>query len=186
MLYLFHGSDIHTTRTKTFAWIAAARAKAPDAYYARLDSDTLTEDTMLELLGTQGLFFSKTLLLLDDPFAKVASATIILENLRELSESQNAIALLVPKLLASHVKKIEPYATKVFKNDKSTSASRGFNSGLVNALGSKNGEVLWKEITLAYRQGDVPEMVHGLLHWKARDMMQKGSSVWKNNEARNH
>jgi AmiR/NasT family two-component response regulator len=54
----------------------------------------------------------------------------------------------------------------------------------VNALSAKDGRALWKEIVKAYRQGDAPEMVHGLLHWKARDLMQKGSKVWAPEEAR--
>ncbi len=184
MLYLFHGSDVQAVRSKAFAWITAARLKAPDAYYARLDSETLTENALLESLGTQGLFFSKTLLLLDDPFSKAATSQIVLDSLKELSDSQNAVALLAPKLLATQLKKVEPYTTKVFKTDKTTSVARGFNSALVNALGTKNSQALWKEIVLAYRQGDVPEMVHGLLHWKARDMMQKGSRDWSEQEAR--
>ena len=184
MLYLFYGSDVHAARSKAFAWIAAARTKAPDAYYARLDSETITESSLLESLGTQGLFFSKTLLLLDDPFSKAATGQIVLDNLKELAESQNAIALLAPKLLVTQLKKIEPYATKSFKSDKAPSIARGFNSGLVNALTAKDAAGLWKEILLAYRQGDVPEMVHGLLHWKARDLMQKGSRAWSANEAR--
>lgn len=184
MLYLFHGSDTNAVRSKAFAWIAAARAKAPDAFYARLDTDTLTENALLESLGTQGLFFSKTLLLIDDPFSKATTGEVVISQLKELAESQNAIALLAPKLLATQLKKIEPFVTKAFKLDRAPSAARGFNGALVNALGAKDGQVLWKEIVLAYRQGDVPEMVHGLLHWKARDMMQKGSGTWSKQESR--
>jgi hypothetical protein len=62
--------------------------------------------------------------------------------------------------------------------------ARGFNSALVNALAAKDGPALWKELQKAERQGDVPEMLHGLLHWKARDMMQKGSRAWSEKESR--
>jgi hypothetical protein len=179
MLYLFHGSDSSAARSKAFAWVAAARAKAPDAYYAKLDSETLSENALAESLSTQGLFFSKTLLLIDDPFSKASSSEIIFVNLEELASSQNAIAIVATKLLATQLKKLEPHLAKVFVHEKkSAAASRGFNSALVNALGNKNGPALWMEIQKAYRQGDVPEMVHGLLHWKARDMMQKGNGAW--------
>jgi hypothetical protein len=84
------------------------------------------------------------------------------------------------------LKKIEPHAAKVFEvNTTEKKAVRGFNSGLVNALAEKNGPKLWQEIEKAYRLGDAPEMIHGLLHWKARDLMQKGSRTWRGNEARN-
>ena len=62
--------------------------------------------------------------------------------------------------------------------------SRGFNGALVNALAAKDGEALWEEITRASRAGDAPEMLHGLLHWKARDLMEKGSRTWSPSEAR--
>lgn len=184
MLYLFHGSDTSGVRAKAFAWVAATRAKVPDAFYARTDADTLTEEGLSESLGTQGLFFSKTLLVLDDPFSKIGTAEIVLERIQELADSPNVVAIIAPKLLAARLKKIEGHATKVFIVDKKAEAARGFNSNLVNALAQKNGPTLWKEIIKAHMQGDAPELVHGLLHWKARDMMQKGSSVWKGEEAR--
>jgi hypothetical protein len=55
---------------------------------------------------------------------------------------------------------------------------------LVNALAEKRRERLWLELTRALRAGDAPEMLHGLLHWKARDLMKKGSRVWSHPEAR--
>ncbi|HEY4522942.1 MAG TPA: hypothetical protein VJK73_01055, partial [Candidatus Paceibacterota bacterium] len=36
----------------------------------------------------------------------------------------------------------------------------------------------------ALRKGDAPEMLHGLLHWKTRDLMEKGSRAWKPQETR--
>lgn len=184
MLYLFHGSDTNGVRAKAFAWVAATRAKVPDAFYTRIDADTLSDEVLSESLGTQGLFFSKTLLVLDDPFSKASTADIVLERISELAESPNVVAIIAPKLLAARVKKVEPLATKVFVVDKKPEAARGFNAGLVNALAQKNGPALWKEIIKAYMQGDAPELVHGLLHWKARDLMQKGSAVWSAAEAR--
>ncbi|MDP2655153.1 MAG: hypothetical protein Q8P17_01155, partial [bacterium] len=61
---------------------------------------------------------------------------------------------------------------------------RGFNGNLVNALASRSREKLWLEINRALRAGDAPEMLHGLLQWKARDLMEKGSRAWKPEESR--
>jgi len=185
VIYLFHGSDIHKVRAKAFQWVAAAHAKAPDAYYARLDAGAISPEALQEALSTQGLFFSKTLILLDDPFSDSAAGEAVLESLAELASSPNAVAILAPKLLATRLKKIEPHAAKVFEvNATEKKVSRGFNSGLVNALGERNGAKLWQEIEKARRLGDAPEMIHGLLHWKARDIMQKGSRSWSDEEAR--
>lgn len=185
MIYFFTGSDVNRVRAKAFQWIAASRAKAPDAYYSRLSAEQVSEEALRDALSAQGLFFSKTLIALDDPFALSESAETVLEMLPELAESQNIVAIIAPKLLAARMKKVEAKAEKVFVVDAAAKPpARGFNSALVNALGAKDGQALWKEIIKAYRLGDVPEMVHGLLHWKARDMMQKGGKAWTPDEAR--
>ncbi len=178
MIYLFHGSDVHKTRAKAFQWVAAARAKAPDAAYLRLTADQLSTESLADALSSQGLFFSKTLVLLDDPFAESGAGELVLEHLEALKASPNPVAILAPKLIASRATKLEAVAEKVFKIDAVAKKERGFNSGLVNALAARDGKTLWKEITKALRDGDAPEAVHGLLHWKARDLMQKGGRGW--------
>lgn len=184
MIYLFHGSDVNKVRAKAFQWVRAARDKAPDAAYIRLAGKEITESTLSEALGTQGLFFSKSLILLDDPFSDEDAGDAMLDLLSALAASENPIGILAPKLGSAQLKKLEAKATKVFKEDAVAKRDRGFNSALVNALGAKDGAALWKELSKSFRAGDVPETLHGLLHWKARDMMQKGSSVWGKNGAR--
>ncbi|KND51194.1 MAG: hypothetical protein ABA06_02700 [Parcubacteria bacterium C7867-001] len=185
MIYLFTGSDSGKVRAKAFAWVAAARAKAPDAPYLRIPADDLSEAVLNEALSSRGLFHAKSLVLLDDPFALSEAGELVLERLGELKDSENVVAILAPKLLAARAKKIEAKAEKVFTVDaKEKPAARGFNGALVNALASKDALALWKEIVKAERQGDAPEMLHGLLHWKARDMMQKGGKGWTKEETR--
>jgi hypothetical protein len=185
MIYLFQGTDVEKVRAKAFAWAKAARAKASEAPYIRLSADAITPDSLSEVIQSQGLFFSKMLVLLDDPFALTEAGEAVLEALPQLQESQNPIAIVAPKLLATRAKKLEAVAEKVFTFDLATKKPvRGFNSGLVNALAARDRAALWKELMRAERQGDVPEMLHGLLHWKARDLMQKGGRAWNAEEAR--
>lgn len=184
VIYLFTGSDIARTRAKAFQWVAAARAKAPDAAYIRLTVDQLSREALEHALSSQGLFFSKTLVLLDDPFAEKEVGELILELLTTLKESANPIGIVAPKLLAARAKKLEAAAEKVFTVDAAPKRERGFNSGLVNALGARDGRALWKELMKAYREGDAAEQLHGLLHWKARDLMKKGSPAWTKQDAR--
>lgn len=185
MIYLFHGSDTNKVRAKAFQWVAAARAKAPDAYYTRLDAGSTSRAALQEALMAQGLFFSKTLVLVDDPFSDTEAGEEVLEALTELAASPNAVVLLAPKLLATRLKKIEPHVEKVYEiNVTDKKPVRGFNTGLVNALAAKDGPKLWQELMKARRLGDVPEMLHGLLHWKARDLMQKGGRGWTADQAR--
>ncbi len=185
MLYLFEGNDVEKIRTKAFAWIAAARAKRPDAPYVRLGADAITAAALEEVVQSQGLFFSQMLVLIDDPFSLTAAGDVVLEALPQLIASQNPIGIIAPKLLATRAKKLKAGAEKVFTVDVAEKKpARGFNSGLVNALAARDRVGLWKEIIRAKRAGDVPEMLHGLLHWKARDLMQKGGRGWTVGEAR--
>lgn len=184
MIYLFTGSDVNRVRAKAFQWIAAARAKAPGAYYSRMAAEQVSGAALREALAAQGLFFSKTLIALDDPFANAESAEIVLGLLAELAASQNIVAIIAPKLLAARAKKVEAVSERVFTIDAPKTPARGFNSSLVNALAARDGKNLWKEIVKAYRLGDALEMIHGLLHWKARDLMQKGGRAWTPEEAR--
>lgn len=185
MLYLFTGTDSHKTRAKAFAWVEAARKKEPSASYVRIEGKSITEGAIDELLVGQGLFFSKLLVLIDEPFETKSSEELILSRLKEIEASKNPIALLAPGISAGLEKKLGKHAFKLFREDsKEKKVSRGFNSALVNALGERNGRALWLELKKSEREGDAPEALHGLLHWKARDMMQKGSRTWSKEEAR--
>lgn len=184
MIYLFHGTDVGKARAKAFAWVAAARAKAPDAAYIRLQGNQITEQALRDAILSQGLFFSKSLIVLDDPFADEAAGETVLAMLEVLASSENPVGIIAPKLLVARAKKLEAAAAKVFKEDAPAKKERGFNSALVNALGNKDGAALWKEIVKAQREGDSPEAIHGLLHWKARDLLRKGSGRWGRDGAR--
>jgi hypothetical protein len=185
MLYLFTGTYEERVRSKAFAWIEATKKKEPSVSYIRISPEQIQARSLEEITNTQGLFFSKILVLLDDPFATAATTEQVVNAIETLAASSNPIALLAPGLTSAVEKKITPHITKVFREDRvEKKAGRGFNSALVNALGSKNGKALWKEVLKSKREGDAPEVLHGLLHWKARDMMAKGSKAWKPEEAR--
>jgi len=174
VIYLFYGSDVERVRAAAFAWVAAARAKQPDLAYVRLSREELSPAALEDAALSGGLFIKRLLVLLDDPFADDAS--LIEERLEVLAKSDNAIVILAPKLAAAKAKKIIAKATKTYQFDAQGLSERGggFNSGLVNALAVGSCEKLWLEVVRALRAGDAPEMLHGLLHWKARDLIAKG------------
>lgn len=185
MIYLFTGTDEQKARAKAFAWVTATKAKVPEAPYVRLETKDISAESLQEVCGSQGLFFTKTLGLLDDPWSEKEKGELVLAHLSLLQESQNPIAILAPKLSSAITKKLEAKAHKVFSYTKVTKGfERGFNSALVNALGTKNSISLWVELMRTKRNGEAPEAVHGLLHWKARDLMQKGGGVWGKEGAR--
>jgi len=195
VIYLFCGSDVERVRSKAFAWIAAARAKQPDLTYARFAKEELTKAVLEDVAFSGGLFIKRLLVLIDDPFAKTLGggdeeaetkgSLLTEEGLAMLAKSDNAIVILAPRLAVAQAKKVAAQAAKTYQFDKGeTKDQRGFNTNLVNALAAKSREKLWLETVRALAAGDAPEMLHGLLHWKARDILEKGSRTWKPLEAR--
>src|SRR3989344_1502003 len=185
MIYLFHGSDVEKTRMKAFEWVAKARAKEPNLAYVRVGREELTEAALEDAAQSGGLFVKRLLVLIDDPFQEEISTDLVEEHINNLAVSDNAIIILAPNLVTAQAKKIIAKAKVEYKYDKAAlEDKRGFNANLVNALASRSREKLWLEINRALYAGDKPEMLHGLLHWKARDLMEKGSRTWKPQEAR--
>ncbi|MHB8860509.1 MAG: hypothetical protein ACYC48_02110 [Minisyncoccota bacterium] len=199
MIYLFHGTDVEKARAKAFAWVAAARAKEPNLAYVRLAREELSSAALEDASSSGGLFVKRLLVLIDDPYPPTRAASdedgageesssmgVLDDYLDALADSDNAIIILAPKLPALKAKKLVAKAKVEYKFDKSAAAGggRGFNSALTNALASRSRATLWLEVNRALRVGDAPEMLHGLLHWKARDIMEKGSRAWKPREAR--
>ena len=198
MMYLFHGSDSDKVRRKAFAWVAAARAKEPNLAYVRLVREELTDSALEDAALSGGLFVKRLLVLIDDPFQssrtaggedddeKKTEGSLIEEHIDRLTDSDNAIIIVAPKLAAAKAKKLAARAKAEYRYDKPVAheTARGFNKNVVNALATHSRERLWLEINRALRAGDAPEMIHGLLHWKARDLMEKGGGAWKAQESR--
>lgn len=190
MIYLFTGSDDNKVRKNAFAWVAKAREKEPNVVYVRLAREELTDVALEEITSAGGLFTRRLLVLLDNPYGiadEGRTKSIMLDDhLDTLAASDNAILILAPKLAAPKRKKIDALAkmSYVFDTTARREASRGFNAQLVNALATRSREKLWLEVVRALRAGDAPEMLHGLLHWEARALMEKNVRAWSPAEAR--
>ncbi|MFA6503199.1 MAG: hypothetical protein WCT45_03005 [Candidatus Paceibacterota bacterium] len=199
MLYLFHGTDVEKARTKAFEWVAKARAKEPNLAYVRLAREELSDTVLHDAALSGGLFVKRLLILVDDPFPaaravndeegegeETAAESVLEDHLDALATSDNAIIILAPKLSAAKAKKLAAKAKMEYAFDKLATfeVKRGFNRNLVEALGARNRAKLWLEVNRALVAGDAPEMLHGLLHWKARDLMEKGSRSWTPRESR--
>lgn len=197
MIYLFYGSDIEKVRAKAFEWVAKARAKEPNLAYVRLAREELTSAALEDAALSGGLFVSRLLILIDDPFPAAratseeeseeeSTGTVLEEHIDALAASDNAIIILAPKLPAAKAKKLAAKAKLAYTYDAPAARedARGFNTALVNALAARSREKLWLEVNRALSAGDAPEMLHGLLHWKTRDLMENGSRAWTLKESR--
>lgn len=197
MIYLFHGSDVEKARTKAFEWVAKARHKEPNLAYVRFSREDLSDSVLEDVALSGGLFVKRLLILIDDPFPaarttsedgeeKGVAASILEEHINSLAASDNAVIILAPKLGSAKAKKIAAKAKAEYKYDKLdvSEGVRGWNANLVNALALRSREKLWLEINRALRAGDSPEMLHGILHWKTRNLMEKGGRAWTREELR--
>lgn len=189
MMYIFTGTNERSVREHAFLWIATAQKKEPHLTYVRLGGEELDDATFELIIGSGALFVTRLLVLIDEPYATAVSASsceMLNAHLDELAHTNNAIVIIAPYRGNTNQKLLLEKATKVYIFDKKTTgtAERKFNSALVNALGERNSEKLWLEIVRAYRAGDAPEMIHGLLHWKARELMKKSSRAWTSAQAR--
>lgn len=198
MIYLFYGTDVEKVRTKAFEWVAKAQEKEPNLAYVRLAREELTAAALEDAALSGGLFVKRLLILIDDPFPAARAMTeedtdeeegganVFEDHIEALAASDNAIVILAPKLAAAKAKKVAAKAKVEYKFDApiTRETARGFNGNLVNALAARSRENLWLEVNRALTAGDAPEMLHGLLHWKARDLMEKSGRSWKPQEAR--
>ncbi|MBI3572266.1 hypothetical protein HY091_01885 [Candidatus Kaiserbacteria bacterium] len=197
MIYLFYGSDSEKTRRKAFEWVEKAKAKEPDLVYVRLAREEMSAAALEDAALSGGLFVKRLLVLLDDPFPskrangeeegeEADAASAVEDRLDILAKSDNAIIILAPKLASAKAKKIIAKAAKAYECNAPPrdEVARGFNSNLVNALAARDPKKLWLEIARALRAGDAPEQLHGLLHWKARDLMERGGRAWTPQESR--
>jgi hypothetical protein len=157
--------------------------------------EDITPAALEDAALSASLFTKRLLVLIDDPFPSAQTkaseqdenesdgeepAESVLEaHIEPLAASDNAILILAPKLAAAKAKKLGAQATVEYAFDlpPERATARRFNSDLVNALAAKNREKLWLEINRALRRGDAPEMLHGLLQWKARDLMEKAKAA---------
>lgn len=197
MIYLFHGTDTEKVRSKAFAWVEAARAKEPNLTYLRVAREELSPETLDEVAAARSLFAKRMLILLDDPYGSgskppreeegetTRDASLLDERLPLLAASENVVVIVAPKLLLTKARRLSAHAARAYAFDaRAEREVRGFNSNLVNALARMSREALWVELSRARRAGDAPEMLHGLLHWKARDLLEKSARSVERSRAR--
>src|SRR3569623_165213 len=94
---------------------------------------------------------------------------------KEFAESAHTFIFEEEKLLKRETDIVTKAGAKVEKVE-TGKKERGFDPhGLTFALGSRDNKKLWLGLTAALKEGEKPEAIAGLLHWKARDMLSKNT-----------
>lgn len=182
MIYLFHGADKIKAREMAHKAITAAQKKHNNAEFFKLTTENFMESKLDELIMSQGLFYSGSVILADSLFENKEIGEIVLKKIREIAESPNFFVFLEEKLNKKELEKFEKYAQKVeeFKKPerkltkKEELLARGEKIDFfefANTLGERNKKQLWTIYQEALREEVASEEVHAMFFWQVKAML---------------
>ena len=181
MIYLFYGSDMTKARAKVRHLADSLIAKKPDAAMHRYTLEDFDVTQIDELVGGQGLFVSRRIIILDTLFIRAEFKESILNNLQSLADSENIFIILEGKLLKTELQAFEKCAEKIQEcslplgiTEKQKKIVSPF--ALADALGRRDKKMLWAEYLAQRATGSVAEELHGLLFWQVKTMLAAASA----------
>ncbi len=179
MLYLIHGSDYDTVRTKVQGLVQVLHKKRPDASTFTLAGDNFTEIALDEYIGGQGLFANKYIISVHHSIDDDAMKSAILERLKDIAGSDNVFIFREGEIDAKTLEKFKKYADKIEEHQLKTSLAKKeeFNVfSLGDALGSRDKAKLWSLYIQAKMSGLEDENIHGVLVWQIKSMVRAAAS----------
>ncbi len=170
MLYLFYGTDRNKALEKALGIIEKKVTEKKDAVVFKVDTENLSNNLLIELCGSQGLFEQKFIVHLKDVFTDETSKSTILNFLKEIKESENVFIWTEGSILKKDLTKIEKHADKVWEHvakEKTEVKENIFN--ITNYLLARDKKNLWIEYQ-NLRNNFVPEEIHGTLFWAFKNV----------------
>lgn len=182
MYYLIYGDDKIKARMVAQKTVAAGKIKHNEAGFFKLTSENFTADKLDEQIGSQGLFYDKALIFLDNLCEEEESGVVLVKRLKDIKESPNFFVILEGKLNKAELEKFKKYAEKTeeFKkvekklNKKELLAQKGEKIDFfefANALGEKDKKKLWTLYQDALAESVPAEEVHGIFFWQVKAML---------------
>jgi len=182
MIYLFYGTDKIKARGMAHKAVEAAQKKHASAEYFKLTIDNFSENKLDELIASQGLFYSGSVVVADSLFDDTDIGEVIIKKIKEISESPNFFVFLEEKLNKKELEKFTKYAQKIeeFKlperklNKKEALALKGEKIDFfefTDALGARDKKGLWTLYQDALQEEVPSEEVHGILFWQVKAML---------------
>lgn len=173
MIYLLYGNNTDAVRKKVRDIVAAQIAKKPDALSFRIGEEEWKKTNLEELLGGQGLFVQKYIIVFDRLLRLEEVGEELLSRMDDLAKSEHIIIFSEGELTKEILKKIEKKAEKVQEfSQKQEKAPEKFNIfALADAFGSRNKKEFWLLYQRAILAGIPPEEVHRILFWQVKAML---------------
>jgi hypothetical protein len=165
---LFLGTDREAARAK----MNAATLVIQGADIIRITDSHTVEDLKMSLQGG-GMFGGKRVLVFEGVCANPDLCDVFLESLEHISKSKEDIFVYEEKPLAELRKKLEKYAETVEKFDAPKKERDTSIFAVANALRARDKKALWVSYMREVAEDNVPEAIHGVLFWAAKDMLIK-------------
>ncbi len=173
MLYIFHGTNSIASSNKAHVLVNSLRTKKIDAAFLEIDADNWSSEIIKEHAGGQGLFSSKSIVLLNRVTESAGAKEGLPDLLEIMNESENIFIVLEGKVLVDLKRAFEKYAEKIVVSDVVEGApKKEFNIfALGDAVSSRNHFKAWLIYRQAIESGAVPEGIVGTLFWKIKTML---------------
>lgn len=174
MIYFLHGQP-NKIFEKAGQIINSMLAKKPDASVFKINSENFNEDELKELIGGQALFNQKYIVTLSRLLEVPEAEDFLMNNLKELAESENVFVWVEEKVNSKTLEKISKKSEKV-QNFEEKKVSQGslkdsFNIfALADAVGEKNSKKAWLLYVEALKFF-TPEEIYGTLWWQVKSMV---------------
>lgn len=182
IIYLFYGTDKIKARRVARQTVEAAKKKHTGAEFFKLNSENFSAGKLDELIMSQGLFYSGSVILADSLFADDQIGGMVFKKIKDIAESPNFFVFLEEKLNKKDWEKFNEYAEKVeeFKKaekkltKKEALAERGEKVDFfdfTNSLGEKNKKLLWTLYQDALVEEVNSEEIHAMFFWQVKSML---------------
>jgi len=182
MIILFHGSD-RRLREKLRSFERAALKKYPGMTVVRITPDVYEPSLLEEYGGGQSLFAPRVLVILDGILDVTEQKKTMCAVLPALADSENVFLCVAGELSPADQKLLETHAKEKHHFPAVQKKKEEFPVFvLANAVAGRNAEKLWVLYHEALFASVAPEALRGMLHWKVRDLMGKGSGGYTKEE----
>lgn len=144
--------------------------------------EALAPDELLTIAATQSLLGGTQTYVLEGALAGERGEEF-LDMAKELVASSHTFIFEEEKLLKKPSDALVKAGAKVEMPAEKKKSAETFNMfGLASIFGTRDRKKFWIELNKAARMGAAPEAVAGMLHWKVRDMLSKGSTKYTRDE----
>lgn len=173
MIYFLHGTDFHKSREKLREMLGVLKKKRPNAEVFRLTDENWNDAQFDELLGSQGLFDQKYIVVLDKLFERKEIKSYVLDRLDALRDGENVFLIIEEKVDATTLKKITVVAKQAqeFAKHKSDKKKGENIFKITRGILDRDKKKLWIDFVDFTLQGISSEEIHGVLFWQVKNMI---------------